>query len=43
MEFLVNFVMSTPPQTNGNPPCRTAKPPYWKLSGDGSEYKSCQT
>jgi len=33
---LVNFIMSTPPSKR-KAPCRTAKPPYWKISGDGSE------
>ena len=28
--ILVNLIMSSPPRTN-------AKPPYWKLSGDGSD------
>jgi len=33
---LVNFIMSNPHTQTQSPPRRTAKPPYWKLSGDGS-------
>jgi len=28
--------MSSTPEQMKRPPCWTAKPPYWKLSGDGS-------
>jgi len=35
VEFLSIFRMSSP-RTNSKPHHRNAKPPYWKLSGDGS-------
>ena len=30
------FLVSSPPAQTQSPPRRNAKPPYWKLSGDGS-------
>ena len=36
VEFLLIFRVSSPPAHTQSPPRRNAKPPYWKLSGDGS-------
>jgi len=36
MEFWLILECQAAP-TNANPPRRTAKTPYWKLSGNGSD------
>jgi len=42
VEFLLNLNVK-PPLHERKAPSRNVKPPYWRLSGDGSDYHSAST